>query len=172
MDDLGIKRLTVEIWLEPDSAMAFYVTVAEGGILKPQDGSVWLSQILKVELSSIVPLDVRKLFEVARGTLAYGYFYYKHYTLALEQLFRVTDAAIIHKCESLGVRKPKQTYSDRLKILVSKNIISKEAQADWEHIIDGRNFSSHPEQQMILTPAMAIKRFAELTDHINALFLA
>ena len=55
----------------------------------------WLSEFLKSQLEENVPEEIMRLFEVARGAAIYGYFFYPQYALAIGQLFRVAESALI-----------------------------------------------------------------------------
>ena len=106
----NFKTLTSENWLVADPASTIFSKVSHtDGTATPMSGQEWLSLFLDPTLSKPVPDNVRALFEVARGSLAYGYFFYPLYTLACEQLFRVAEAAVSEKCRMLGA--PKKTNS-------------------------------------------------------------
>jgi hypothetical protein len=63
-------------WLvaDPDSTIFSKVSHTDGTVT-PMSGQEWLSLFLDPTLSKSVPENVRTLFEVARGSLAYGYFF-------------------------------------------------------------------------------------------------
>src|SRR5919202_1342535 len=97
---IGIKILTTENWLQPDPTSTIFAQVSSSdGSVSPMSGNDWVALFLKPSLVEAVPEDVRKLFEVARGALAYGYFFYPLYTLAGEQLFRVAECSVSAKCQ-------------------------------------------------------------------------
>jgi hypothetical protein len=112
---------------------------------------------------------VHALFEVARGSLAYGYFFYPLYALAGEQLFRVAEAAVSAKCNLLGAPK-KLNFYKRLKFLLDNKVISNQEYFEWESIRKLRNVSSHPQQQNILPPGTVSMLLGRVADKINALF--
>ena len=70
-------------------------------------GQEWLSLFLDPTLSKSVPENVRALFEVARRSSAYGYFFYPLYTLACEQLFRIAEAAVSEVQNARCIQKTK-----------------------------------------------------------------
>ena len=100
MSDLRIKQLSVRNWLEPDAAVKFFVGASADGCTHELVGADWLEEVLDPKVEQQVPQEIRELFEVARGAMAYAYFFYPLYTLALEQLLRVADAAVLHRCRS------------------------------------------------------------------------
>jgi hypothetical protein len=140
MADLGFKQLTADNWLKPDPASTVFVTLQPDGQTRPTSAEEWLEFMLEPQLGANVPEDVRRLFEAARSAMAYGYLFYPLYTLAAEQLFRVADAAIFHRCRLLGYqerRRPgKQRDSLDMKItwLTQQLRWSEEEQQQWHAI--------------------------------------
>src|SRR5215218_7257043 len=148
----GIKTLTTENWLQPDPTSTIFVRLSHAdGSVSPMSGEDWMAQFLAPSLNDNVPEEVRRLFEVARGALAYGYFFYPLYTLAGEQLYRVAEAAVSEKCALLGAPK-KSSFQDKIKFLVDKNLIPDEEFIRWDAFRQLRNMSSHPRQQNIIPP--------------------
>lgn len=105
----------------------------------------------------------------ARGALVYGCFFYPLYTLAAEQLFRVIEAAIVHRCEQLGAPNMRNLQS-QITWLINRGIIPS-AEADrWDAARQLRNIASHPTNQAIFTPGMALNFLEGVANDINALF--
>jgi len=87
----GFKELTADNWLAPDRVWADVVNaVLPDWEIQLMTGDTWIQAILDFDLLETVPIEVRKLFAVACGAIAYGYFFYPLLTLATEQLYRVT----------------------------------------------------------------------------------
>ena len=103
MIELGIKQLDRENWLKPDPEVLSISLLALDGILLTKTSDAWVNDILRPQLSENVPDQIRRLFEVARGTMVFGYFFYPIFGLVYEQLSRVFEAAITCKCKSLGI---------------------------------------------------------------------
>src|SRR4051812_12724748 len=98
----GIKHLTVDNWRDPDEANAIFGEINRvTGQARILDGDDWARRFLAVELSEKTPEDVKTMWAAARGTLAYGAFFYPLYALGDEQLHRVADAAVLHRYEQL-----------------------------------------------------------------------
>lgn len=76
MTDFGFKKLTVENWLEPDGILKIFVDLYTGETIT---GNERAKGILEPKLLASVPLPIQRLFEVARGALLYGYFFYPLY---------------------------------------------------------------------------------------------
>ena len=170
MTKYGFKEITPSNWLEPDRVLRGFVRVLPDGRSRPIAGDEYLNYIFGPRLLESVPKDVQALFEVACGAMAYGYFFYPLYTLAAQQLFRVADAAVLHKCKALGVPKSKRTFKKRIDWLVDEEIIRKSELGRWEAVRSLRNAASHPDRQSIFTPGNVIGLIEGITEQINSLF--
>jgi hypothetical protein len=170
VESRGFKELTVENWLKPDVISANFFSIDDSGQSRIMSGEDWIRRILRPQLNDSVPLEARKLYEVARGTMAYGFLFYPIYTLATEQLFRVAETAIKLLCESKGTPKRIKSFDDKLKWLAQQGIISARVEHSWQKIRRLRNESSHPNNQNILPPGWAIGFLDYIAEQINALF--
>ncbi|CAG0975315.1 hypothetical protein ANRL2_01966 [Anaerolineae bacterium] len=168
-EDIGYKRVTLDNWLQPDPTSTIFSTL-RGGRIGPTTGEDRLRDILEPELNDAVPLDVCRLYEVARGAMAYGYLFYPVYTLAAEQLFRVCEAAVSHKCEQLNGLPRRAAFERKINWLVNNAQISNEDSHRWHNIRGFRNLTSHPHAQMIDTPGQMISMLYIVAAMINALF--
>jgi len=171
--NLGFKILTPENWLEPDDASTSFVRLsASNGKYRSITGEQYLNDIMKPGLIEAVPKEICALFEVARGAMAYGYFFYPLYTLACEQLFRVADAATIYKCKAVKASRSIITgeFEERLIYLISGKFIPLNKEDAWYAIRKLRNKTSHSEHQNILTPGNVIGILERIANEINSLF--
>lgn len=102
--------------------------------------------------------------------MVYGYYFYPLYAIAVEQLFRIVDAAIFHKCKEMGSPNSIKTLEKRIDWLLEKNAITKE-EFDRLHVArQARNIASHPESQMILPPGPAIGILTNIAKIINIIY--
>ena len=170
MTRFGFKEIILSNWLEPDDALKGFVRISPDGQPHTITGEEYLQHILRPKLHASVPSDVQALFEVARGVMVYGYFFYPLYTLAVEQLFRVVEATLAHKYKALRAPKSRRTFEKRIEWLVEEGVISRQESARWHAARQMRNAASHPERQMILTPGNAIGILERVADDINSLF--
>jgi hypothetical protein len=166
----GFKEIGPSNWLEPDDALRGFVRISPDGQPHTITGEEYLQHILRPKLHASVPPDVQALFEVARGAMVYGYFFYPLYTLAAEQLFRVVEATLAYKCKALGAPELRRTFEKSIEWLVEEGVISRPESARWHAARQLRNAASHPERQMILTPGNAIGILEIVADDINSLF--
>lgn len=170
MTNLEFKTLTVNNWLEPDDVLRVFVSLSPDGEAHASTGNEWMQRTLEPKLVETVPIEIQRLFEVARGAMAYGFLFYPLYTLALEQVFRVAEAAISYKSKDLGAPKSKRTFEKRIDWLISKSVITTSDGQKWHAIRKFRNFTSHPTMQMILPPGYTVGILGDMAKRINSLF--
>jgi len=166
----GFKQLTVDNWLEGDNILTVFATLLPDGRIETITAKEWARRILEPQLDETVPSEIQRLFEVARGTMLYGFLFYPIYTLAIEQVSRVAETAVSHKCQTMGSPKKVETFNQRIDWLIQTGIISNEAAAKWHTIRGFRNDSSHPKDQTIFAPSNAIGILQFITEQINSLF--
>jgi hypothetical protein len=167
----GFKKLTLDNWMEPDTPSTVWTRIEPDGTTHPMEGNDWVRTILKPELSETVPDDVQALFEVARGALAYGYFFYPLYTLGVEQLCRVAEAAVTHKCRTMGAPKSAtRSFKEKVDYLINQQVIPEQERIRWNGIRGMRNEASHPEQPSIIAPPTTLGMLQVIAERINAMF--
>jgi hypothetical protein len=165
------KRLTEDNWRDPDPAgQAFGEINLATGEERPMTAQRWAQRILAVHLNDDVPADVRDLWEVARGVLLYGYFFYPLYMLGDEQLHRVADAAILHRYRQLGGPTHPRTgdapsFAPRLEWLIDNGHIPASLKVRWDAIRGLRNLGSHAERQSLQMPISALNSLSLLATH-------
>jgi len=170
MPRFGFKEIDISNWLEQDFIMKAFVRIDPHIGTIQMEGEDWVRAILEPELEESVPENVQALFEVARGAMVHGYFYYPLYTLAVEQLYRVAESAIHHKYLSMDASKSFRNFAKRIEWLNSHGVISDTELIKWDAIRNLRNFASHPESQSIIPPGNAIGRLEMIAHSINHLF--
>jgi len=168
--EFGIKVLNESNWLEPDKVLNGFHRTQTDGSTRPLTISEWFAEIQKAKLEDYIPDEIQKLFEVARGTMLYGYFFYPIFTFASEQFTRIGEAAINIKCAEFNLPKSKNTFKKKIEWLFQENIISSESYSKWESVIFLRNKFSHPSRQNIITPFMAFGLMDSVATNINKLF--
>lgn len=166
----GFKRITEENWLELDATMALFGTISGDGRFCTPTGEDWVKMILAPQLSSSVPEEVCKLFEVARGSLVYGCCFYPLFTLAEQQLFRIVETAVMLKCKALGVPNGVRGFQNGVEFLIKNGVILKTEAERWNAVVKLRNLTSHPMEQSIVLPGQAITSLKHAAEAINSLF--
>lgn len=165
-----IKTITPDNWNQPDLASSvFTITDQETAQQRYAVGSDYVKSIQAPSLAGYVPKDIVTLFEVARGTMCYGYFFYPLFSLGNEQLFRVDEAAVSYVCKKSGIPE-KLKYHEKLKQLRNRDFISDCDFPRWEASRKLRNAFSHPSNQSLIMPAMAVDNVKITAELINTLF--
>ena len=167
----GIKVLTLANWTEPDPANEHFVRwspVLRGMV--PMDKGDWARLFLGINLADHVPPEIRELFDVARGTILYGWFFYPLFQLGQEQLFRVSEAAAKHCYQTHGGPKSRPTFQQSVEFLVSKNVIGAANRRTWDAARELRNAASHPERLSVMPPGAIASMIETTAIDINALF--
>ena len=171
MSRFGFKELLADNWLEADSGMRAFVTFGPLDKPIPTTCRDLVAAILKPQLDEQTPKDVQALFEVARGAMLYGYFFYPLYTLAIAQLFRVGDAAVKHKCKALKAPLSCKSFNCQITWLAKNGVISADDSQSWHDIRKSRNVTSHSERHHISPPGLAIGYLEQVAQGINDLFV-
>lgn len=170
MDRLTFKKLTPENMLEPDKNLHWVSVSREDQSVRPMSHKDWIEEILEPQLADRVPAEIVELYEVARGALAYGTFFYPLFTLGTEQLFRVLEAAVTHTCNEMGGPGPKRKYEKKVAFLAKSGAIPKKDEEVWHAARKFRNIVSHQTSQSLLTPVNAVRMLRRVTENINLLF--
>lgn len=167
----GFKQLTPDNWLEPDHSSALVEAVQQKtGETAGLEGHHWLEEILYLELAESVPEEVRALFEVARGAMVYGWFFYPLYMLGAEQLTRVGEAAVAHKWDRLDAPEETLTFAARVEWLRAHGHLSEEEEERWHGLRHLRNSASHPKRQGIINQVTALGLLESVVRDVNRLF--
>ncbi|MCC8996647.1 MAG: hypothetical protein LM517_06275 [Nitrosomonas sp.] len=169
MTNLGMKIITHENWMNRDPLMKNLIMLQDGKISIMSAGD-WAILILEPKLSETVPLEIHKLFEVARGAMLYGYFFYPLFTLAFEQLLRVAEAAISEKCRQITTNKIGNNFKNKVDYLNKNQFFSDEEYTKWQSLRNLRNIASHPNEQTILPPGITIECISNISGLINSLY--
>ncbi len=176
-EGITFKRITVANWLERDMPAGF-------SRLTPES---WVEYNMQPQLGPNVPPDILSLFEVARGAMIYGWFFYPLITLAAEQCSRVIEAGVKACCGKHGIptqrlgkdghplrtrygRPSETSHSENIKELVKSQVIPACEAELWDVAREFRNLCSHPERQMIFAPGMALGMLKVTSDCLNELF--
>ena len=168
---MGSKRLAADNWLKMDPVMRGWSIVnRKTEESRPKGGEEWLEDILEPTLHDDVPEEIREQFEVARGAMAYGFFFYPLYTLGDAQLFRVADSAIYHKWVAVGSPSKGNTFAERLDRLLEGEVLDRETAERWRAVRRLRNSTSHETRQSIESPVDAVMSLRGVSEMIQVLF--
>jgi hypothetical protein len=166
----GLKQLTSKNWLEADPASLVRSAISFPGRSIPTPP--WperLDEVLRPRLTGSVPTDVAALFETGQGAMAYGYFYYRLYTLGAEHLLRAFEAAVVLRARREGFDAERAMLADTLRWLTTKGVLTQADCDALQPLRTLRNAASHPGFQSLLTPGMAIAFLDDIAKEIGVL---
>jgi hypothetical protein len=171
----GFKDLTPANFLHVDDMLDGFVRMSENGEIVRIPHDEWARSVLSVDLIERTPIEVHRLFLVARGAMLYGFYFYPLFALASEQLFRVADTAALMKCDELGAPteqspRKRRGFSARINWLRGRAILSEDRALRWHALREMRNSASHPVDQTILFPSMALNLLYQIAEDVNYLF--
>lgn len=162
--DFGFKKLTTGNVLEPDPINSIF------GFPSPTTHAERLEDIFTPVLKETVPVDVRAMFAVAQGIMAYGHFFYPLYTVGHDELLRVAEAAITHKCGALCAPPSGRNLKDKIDWLEGQGVLTSQQAERWHHTREFRNEVSHPQHRRLVPPGVAIGDLQRMAAEINALY--
>lgn len=165
----GCKLINCGNWNQVDRTFVFTCSLG---------GEDWVAVCSRPQLNSSVPEQIAALFEVARGSIIYSWFYYPLMTLGAEQLQRVLEAAARERLASLtradiGIDQPRNSkaiFSEVIAELKGLGVITPEQFERWDITRTLRNLASHPKDQMILPPGTTLGALHTAAELINDLF--
>ncbi|HQU81689.1 MAG TPA: hypothetical protein PKY59_01100 [Pyrinomonadaceae bacterium] len=168
---LGFKKLSKDNWRLPDPINEYFIklNLYTGEKLSVSDDER-VEEFLNVELAPEVPIDVLRQFEVARGAMLYGCFFYPLFSLGADQLMKVAESAVTHKCLNHGLAKKTARYEIKLQKLKDHNYLTATEYNDWENLRKLRNELTHSKMQNIFPPFEAKFFLKNIADKINKLF--
>lgn len=159
---LRFKRLTPQNWREPD-VPTYAFTVNE---------TQWADAFLTPQLRPEVPVEIVRLFEIARGCMVQAWHFYPLLTLGAQQLTRVLEAAVKAKCRAL--RCEREDFAGNLKALSEEGVIREDELTCWDAGRRLRNEYAHldAEKPSLHDPGTAHGLLRQSADRINSLFQA
>lgn len=169
---MAFHRLTIEDWQQPDPISEKCYLSAPDGTPVEMDGEAWAREFLSVELGAAVPEDIHDLFEVAKGTLAYGWFYYPLYDGGQQQLFRLSEAAAFHRYRELGGSKKQLSFQKTIVWLAENGAIDEATAELWHALRKLRNEGAHPKHRLVVPPGHVFRVLMNVAAAVDSLFLA
>lgn len=168
---MSFKKLSAHNWTEADPVSAqFWRDSPVVNHPVEMDGDAWARTFLAEELKPHVPENIRALFDVARGALLYGWFFYPLFRLGEEQLYRVVEAAAKARYRQTAGPEPLPNFKRVIEHLVDVGVIPEADQPRWDAARNLRNRASHPHQQTVLPPGMVLTTLKATAHDVNRLF--
>jgi Domain of unknown function (DUF4145) len=169
------KQINATNWRQIDKAPKSWCMMT--AVAKAE--AEWITFFSNPKLEAKVPLEIAKLFEVSRGAMIYGWFFYPLLTLGVEQCYRLLDTGTRIRCNQLGIPtviikknrdKRSSSFKENIDALMKRGFVSKIDEARWEAVRNLRNLSSHPERQSLYDPGQAQGTLVLVANFLNCLF--
>jgi hypothetical protein len=167
----GIKILDPTNFVEPSAAS---LSFSEWGLSTtgPQPATddevtrrvAWFTD---VTVHEDVPEEIWQLFEVAKGAMVYGIFFYPLYTLGMEQLFRVFEYVIRSKFETIRPSNSASSLKAMTQWLIKHGHLPGPHPERWFAAYELRNVASHPKMQTLFLPAEAVRTLKDMKSLIE-----
>ena len=184
MGGAWFKDLSEDNWLSRDGEADAGAGDPDEGTPVPRTREEWLAAVGGPQLLDQVPNEVQRIYKVARGAAAYGYFFHPLMTLAQRELYRAAEAAVRFKFRELDVTPPglkgsklargpsrdPRDFRRMVDFLVSRNAIGAGAAVSWRAITKSRQVVSHPEDGTVFSLATVLTSFGRFAELINGLY--
>lgn len=157
---LGIRNMARGNWLPSEEGLGDLTRLLlNADSPHPMTAEDWASEILEPQLADSVPTEIRRCFELARGSLLQGYFFYPLGALGTRQLSRAVDLAIEFKCRALHTESI-NTSQEKIRFLVKSNFIPEKEEWRWHWKLAAKDFN----------PSEALGYIFGAAGKINSLF--
>jgi hypothetical protein len=169
------KQITAANWQQIDKAPEIWCQMTAA--VKTE--AKWIEFFFDPKLDVKVPLEIAKLFEVVRGAMIYGWYFYPLLALGVGQCYRLLDTGTRIRCNQLGIPtvivkkngdKRDTSFKENTEALIKRGLISKADETPWEAARNLRNWSSHPERQLLDDPRQARGILELVAERLNDLF--
>lgn len=170
----GIKRLSYENFLVPCvGAMLFdpYGGLITEGLPIPTAAAVRarVERFTAVNVRDDVPETVWRMFEVAKGAMAFGLFFYPLYTIGEDHLSRLFEWMVKDRYVALSGKNKASGLKVALDWLLKHGHFPPGSEVRWRAAYHIRNLKAHPTMQYIMSPADASRNLhymRELIEHL------
>lgn len=164
--DLLFKALTPDNWRQKDDTHDVLPLPDGRGGIRPLAPDDYAQQFLAVTLSDRVPIEIRRLFDVAKGTACYGWYFYPLYALSAGEAYRAADAALAARVKAEG-GSHEWPFRKRIDWLGKRLAWPPHLTARWHTLRELRNQTSHPKDQSIWLPGLTVNLLRQVAYMIS-----
>jgi hypothetical protein len=170
MERMDSKRLTAENFLLPDPLTGEFTGQDGDGRAHRLSAVDWAHEILAIALDGVVPVAARHRFELARGILLYGFFWYPLWVQGTVEALRGAELALEAACEGEHGPKRLSTAESRIEWLEKKGLLDVEEARMWESLVRVRDALAEAGETPILTPGRSLEVLETVAHVVNGLF--
>lgn len=142
------------------------------GVERTPTGDGWAERILKSQLIDSVPSDIKEMFEISRGILVYGWFYYPLFTVGAENMYFVIETAVGERCLQLHAPKGRRTFKKKVDWMFEKRHLTEFEFGRLDASRNLRNMAAHRDKGCFYDPSWSVDGVCVAADIINGLFLS
>ena len=136
--------------------------------------SSWVEWFHEPKLEENLPLEIRRLFEIARGTMISGWFFYPLLSIGCDQCMQCLEAS----ARDVAARTANVTDAQRASLpfhaivtrLANAKLILECEVPVWDAGRKLRNEAAHPSRPTILPPGAARGILSQTAQNINVLY--
>lgn len=171
-DEHGHKHLTSANHLEVDSFFRCLAWWTDDVSERDRRVKGRIDEILAIKMHPSVPSETRKMFDMLKGAIVYGFYYRPLFSLMGDQVYFVADAALYHKCKLLGIEEPEAlSFKERIEVLETMGIIHSDESFLWNAKRRLRNSIAHRTEQSLDWPPNEIAGLQLIADDVSRLFM-
>ncbi len=170
MRRMDSKRLTADNFLLPDPLTGEFTGPDGDSRVHRLSAMDWAHEILSIELGESVPEAVRNRFELARGVLLYGYFWYPLWVQGTMEALHAAELALEAACAAEHGPKRLATAESRIEWLAKRHVLGAEEAGTWRSLLDVRNALADAGETTILTPRTSLDVLDRACSAVKVLF--
>lgn len=165
----GFKLVNPKTMFEAEGIFQHLVRMEASGPV-PVPMEEYSTAIDSIRLNDRVPLEIRRIFEIAKSTAKYGFYYYPLYIVAKERSNMALEAALSMKCAANNAPPGVERFARTIEWLFSQGHITLEQNTIFSEIKETRNDFLHSAVQMQIPPGWSISWLEHIASSIDSLF--
>ena len=143
------------------------------------DVRAWRQAFLGIRLDPAVPQDISRLFEAARGSMLYSYFFQPLLISGVEQCYRALESGARTRCAQMGVdvycadkngKAHPLSFGHNLQLLAKQELIEDADMTLWRQARELRDWVALPAHQASLTLEHGVTALSRAAALLGKLF--
>jgi hypothetical protein len=170
MERMDPKRLTADNFLLPDPLTGEFTGQDGDGRAHRLSAVDRAHEILAIRIDEDVPEPVRNRFELARGILLYGFFWYPLWVQGTVEALQAAELALVAACEAAQGPKRLNSAESRIEWLEKRRTLEAADAGTWTSLVGVRAALAEAGETPILTPRKSLDVLEAVSQAINGLF--
>jgi hypothetical protein len=170
LERMGSKRLTADNFLLPDPLSGEFTGRDGDGPAQRLSAVDWAHEIRAVRLDGNVPEPVRNRFDLARGILRYGFFWYSLWVHGTVVSLQSAELALEVACDAAHGPKRLNSAESRIEWLEKRRFLAAADAGTWTLLVGVRDALVEAGDGPILTPRKSLDVLQAVAQAINGLF--